>query len=88
MVQLRFRRKSGAIWEENVNSTSLLIITGTSATASLSTFGGYDPAMNRGGPTLFIAPNGNVWAYANTDAAKTFTTILTFSISETKTGNR
>ncbi len=33
-------------------------------------FGGYDPAMNRGGPTLFIAPNGNVWAYANTDARK------------------
>jgi len=33
-------------------------------------FGGYDPAMNRGGPTLYIAENSNAWAYVNTDARK------------------
>jgi len=35
-------------------------------------FGGYDPSMNRGGPALYIAPNANIWAYANTDARKDF----------------
>jgi hypothetical protein len=34
--------------------------------------GSYDPAMNRGGPNLYIAPNANAWGYANTDARKEF----------------